>query len=292
MKKIVLISILMLTFFIANAQTLIGTKENFKPYKSYLKAPNFLELLEKSKQPQKDSMEVVTFNGFSEEKGEILQCSFDVEKYRTRVYEDEYGLNEYTELESLTHYVYQNQKIIFKSIKIKKDLKEKAINIKHYNRNEEIIEINYYQNERPKKLYSNLAKTNWYFDKKGNIAKVVYNELGNILILFDLEEKKKFIFDNSKFTLKEHLKIREDLLKIIHNTDIAGKGFDDFTVRDWETLNKTKKYLKKIFKTEMDLYLHGLSGSETIFYSEYGDYYSLLLDRKEFEEQKEKSNKS
>lgn len=278
MKKFFLITIVVLIFFNTNAQTQIGTKENFKPYKSYLKVPNFLELFEKSKQPQKDSMEVVTFNGFSEEKGEILQCSFEVEKYRTRVYKDEYGLNEYIELESLTYYVYQNQKIIFKSIRIKKDLKEKAINIKHYNRDNEEIEINYYQNERPKKLYSNLAKTNWYFDKKGNIAKVSYDELGNILILFDLEEKKKFIFDNSRFTLKEHLKIREDLLKIIRNTAITGKDFDNFTVRDWETLNKTKKYLKKLFKTDLDLYLHGLSGSETIFYSECGDYYSLLLD--------------
>lgn len=53
MKKIVLISILMFPFFNANAQTLIGTKENFKPYKSYLKAPNFLEILEKANNPKK-----------------------------------------------------------------------------------------------------------------------------------------------------------------------------------------------------------------------------------------------
>lgn len=288
MKKIVLISILMFPFFNANAQTLIGTKENFKPYKSYLKAPNFLEILEKSKQPQKDSMEVVTFNGFSEEEGEFLKCSFDVEKYRTRVYEDEYGLNEYIELASLTNYVYQNQKIVFKTIRIKKDLKEKVINIKNYNRDEEVLDIYYYQNGKPKRLYSKLAKTIWFFDKNGNIEKVRYDELGNILNYFDLEEKKEFILDNSKFTLKEHLKIREDLLKIIHNKDITGKGFNDITVRDWETLNKTKKYLKNLFKTDLDLYLHGLSGSETIFYSEYGDFYSLLLDRKEFEEQKRK----
>ena len=88
-------------------------------------------------------------------------------------------------------------------------------------------------------------------DKNGNIEKVRYDELGIILNYFDLEEKKEFILDNSKFTLKEHLKIREDLLKIIHNTDIASKGLDNFTVKDWKTLNKTKKYLKNLFKKRL-----------------------------------------
>lgn len=296
MKKIVLSLMMILGVFNANAQTLIGTKENLKPYKQYLKTPDFLELLEKSKQPVKnDSTEIITFNGFSEGKylkWEFLQCSFDVEKFRTRTYRDEYGLNEYIELASHTYYIYQNQKIVYKSISIKKDLKEKAIDIKYYNRDEEVIEIFYYQNGKPKQLYSKLAKTNWFFDKKGNIAKVSYDELGNRLILFDLEEKKKFVLDNSKFTLKEHLKIREDFLKMLQNTSFQGNGFDNFTVNDWKALNKTKKYFKKLFKTDVDLYLDGLSSSEVIFYSEYGDFYSLMPDWKEFEELKEKHNKS
>lgn len=73
MKKFFLSTILLLTFFNTIAQTQIGTEESFKPYKSYLKAPDFFEILKKSKQPQKDSMEVVTFNGFSVEEGEFLK---------------------------------------------------------------------------------------------------------------------------------------------------------------------------------------------------------------------------
>ncbi|WP_026977779.1 hypothetical protein [Flavobacterium tegetincola] len=293
MKKIILISIFILTFFNANAQTLIGTKESFKPYKSYLKAPDFFELLEKSKQTQKDSMEVLTFNGFSEEKTETFKCSFDVEKYRTRLYEDEYGLNEYIELASLTNYVYKNQKIVFKSIRIKKDLKKEVINIKNYNRDEEVLDIYYYQNGKPRRLYSKLAKTIWFFDKKGNIDKVSYDELGNILNYFYLEEKKEFILDNAKFTLKEHLKIREDLLKIIHNTGIVGKDFDYFTVSDWKILNKTKKYLKKLFNIDFDLYCNGMSylSKETYLISEFGEFYFLTPYWKELKEQQEYYNK-
>ena len=292
MKKFFLSTILLLTFFNTIAQTQIGTEESFKPYKSYLKAPDFFEILKKSKQPQKDSMEVVTFNGFSVEEGEFLKCSFDVEKYRTRVYEDEYGLNEYIELASLTNYVYQNQKIVFKTIRIKKDLKEKVINIKNYNRDEEVLDIYYYQNGKPKRLYSKLAKTIWFFDKNGNIEKVRYDELGIILNYFDLEEKKEFILDNSKFTLKEHLKIREDLLKIIHNTDIASKGLDNFTVKDWKTLNKTKKYLKKLFNIDFDLYYYGIShlSKETYLISEYGEEYLLTPYWKELKKQQEYYN--
>lgn len=296
MKKIVFGLMLFLAFSNADAQN-IGTKESLKPYKLYLKSPDFLELLGKSKQPQKDSTEIITFNNFSDSKdffrnsNNYLICSFDVEEFRTRLYKDEWGLNEYTELASYTNYVYQNQKIVYKSIRLKKDLKEKVIDIKHYNRDEEVIDIYYYQNGKPKQLYSKSAKTNWYFDKKGNII----NSTDYYAILKEEEkkeeEKKKFVLDDSKFTFEEHKKIREDLSKMIANTDITGKGLDYFSVSDWELQNKVKKYLKKIFKTDLDLYIDGMTIGSIILFSEYFDWYELEHYRKEYYEEDEEMRK-
>jgi len=264
MKRHLLIIVLILSFFTANAQH-IGTKETLKQYDSYLsylKYPDFLYLLEKTKQPtEKEAATVYVFNGFSEGKHlkwGFLQCSFDVYEYK-----DEFGKREYSNLVSSTYYVYKNQKIIHKKIEFKKNDKD------------EEITIGYYNDGKPKTLYSKLANTEWHFDKKGAITKLGYDKYGNTVVLYDTESEKKFVFDNSKFTVDERLKIRKDLLNMINNTNIAGKGFDDYTVTDWKIANETKKYLKTVFNTDIDLYLDGIAATEIILYSEYGDHYAL-----------------
>lgn len=125
MKKHLLLILLILSFFTANAQH-IGTKETLKQYSSYLsylKAPDFLYLLEKTKQPtEKDATKAYVFNGFSEGKHlkwGFLQCSFDVYEYKKGIYKDGFGQRELN-LVSSTYYVYKNQKIIYKTIEFKK----------------------------------------------------------------------------------------------------------------------------------------------------------------------------
>lgn len=269
MKKHLPIILLILSFFTANAQH-IGTKETLKQYSSYLsylKAPDFLYLLEKTKQPtKKDATKAYVFNGFSEGKylkWGFLQCSFDVYEYKKGIYKDESEQREYSNLVSSTYYVYKNQKIIYKKIEFKKNDKD------------EEITIGYYNDGKPKTLYLKSANTEWHFDKKGTVAKLGYDAYGNTVVLYDIEREKKIVFENSKFTIDGRLKIRKDLLNMINSTNIPGKGFDDYTVTDWKTANKIKKYLKTVFNTDIDLYLDGISTTEAIFYSEYGDYYAL-----------------
>lgn len=271
-KNYYFLVIMLITLFLsftANAQQL-GTKETLKQfdsYLSYLKAPDFFYLLEKTKQPvKKEAATVYVFNGFSEGKHlkwGFLQCSFDVYEYKKGIHTDEFGQREYSNLVSSTYYVYKNQKIIYKKIEFKKNDKDEEITIEYYN------------DGKPKTLYSKLANTEWHFDKKGAIAKVGYDKYGNTVVLYDVEREKKFVFDNSKFTIDERLKIRKELLNMINSTNIPGKGFDDYTVTDWKIANKTKKYLKTVFDTDMDLYLDGIAATEIMLYSEYGEYYAL-----------------
>lgn len=269
MKKQLLIILVILSFFTANAQQ-IETAETLKQYDSYLsylKDPDFLYLLEKTKQPtEKEATMVYVFNGFSEGKHlkwEFLQCSFDVYEYKKGIYKDEFGQREYSNLVSSTYYVYKNQKIIYKKMEFKKNDKD------------EEITVGYYNDGRPKTLYSKLENTEWHFDKKGAVAKLGYDKFGNTVVLYDMESEKKFVFENSKFTIDQQLKIRKDLLSMSNNTNIAGKGFDDYTVNDWKIANETKKYLKTVFSTDIDLYLDGIAATEIMLYSEYGDYYAL-----------------
>jgi hypothetical protein len=259
MRMIITLSLLIITVFKSTAQTFeIGTKESFKRYKSELKAPYFLDILKKSKQPVKiDSTEIITFNGFSDQNTQ--RCSFDVHTFRKSTYKYENEQFEYLDSVRSVKYIYQNQKIVYKEVWLKKNGRYA---IAH--------EVYYYKNGKPKSFYSYLSKIRWYFDKRENVVdKFDHSDLEN-------EENRIVLIDNSKFTLEEHLKIREELKKITKNFEY-GDRFDwqENTVNDWETLNKTKKYLKKLFKTDIDLYYEGMSEYDTYFISEYGDSYVL-----------------
>jgi hypothetical protein len=280
MKKIIFLFFLTLNLALTsstiNAQN-IGTKKDLRNYKSELKAPDFLVLLKKAKQStKKDSSEVYVFNGFSNEN--IQKCSFDVYKFKRRIYKDEYTQYEYLDTVSAIQYIYQNQKIRYKEIWLKKN-----------GRFGLITEIVYNNDGQPISMFSKTAKTEWYFDKKGNITKKV--DLSH----YEDEEKKLFVIDNSKFTLEKHLQIREDLKKIIRNNSFidGSNSYNDYDIKDWKTLNKTKKYLKKLFNIDFDLYFNGMSdlSQETYFVSEYGEFYFLTPYWKELKEQQEYYNK-
>lgn len=253
MKKL-LILMLSLTCLISNGQVIIGNKKNLRPYKSELTSPKFLEILKDSKKKiGKDSTKII-FNGVSD--FTTQKCSFSVYEFRTTV--RTYKNQNYKVVDTVreAHYLYQNQKIAFKEVRLKKS-----------NQLYENIIVEYYKDGKPKKLQARLAKLAWGFDAEGNLVK-------NFDSIRNDDEIKTLDFDNSQFTLEEHKQIRDDLQKIIKNFEYRDR-FDwvKNSLKDWETLNKTKKYLKKILKTDIDLYYDGMDQSETYFYTEYGDQY-------------------
>lgn len=253
MKKL-LILMLSLSCLITSGQVKIGNNKNLKPYKSELTSPKFLDILKDSKKKiGKDSTKII-FHGVSDFKTQ--KCSFSVYKFRTtfRTYKNQ----KYKVVDTVreAHYLYQNQKIAYKEVRLKKS-----------NELYENIEVEYYKNEKPKKLQVSLAKLAWGFDAKGNLVK-------NSDSIRNDDEIKTLDFDNSHFTLEEHKQIREDLQKIIRNFEYSDRfDWEKNSLKDWETLNKTKRYLKKLLKTHIDLYYDGMDQSETYFYTEYGEQY-------------------
>lgn len=246
-KKICLFILLFLFILNSNAQK--GTKENLKPFLTELKAPDFLKLLERSKQKtKKDSTEIIVFHGFSDYNTQ--KCSFTVYKFRKS-----YMLYGYKHQDSIssTYYVYQNQKIIYKEAWSK--------------RNKERLDIDYYKNGKPRALFSKSKKTYWYFDRDGNIYDNYY---------WDVENPIEFDFNKYNFTREEQNKIREDLRKIALNFDDS-QGFDwkRYSIKDWKALNMTKEYLKKLFNTDVDLYYEGMSQNFISIISEYGKFYTI-----------------
>lgn len=256
MKMIIILSLFLFTVFDSSAQSFeIGTKESFKRYKSELKAPDFLDILKKSKQPtKKDFIEIITFNGFSDLNTQ--RCSFDVHTFRKSTYKYENEQFEYLDSVQSVNYIYQNQKIVYKEVWLKSNGRFRSA-----------YEVHYYKNGKPKSFYSYIIRTKWLFDKDGNIIDEEDFQYSDIPIVFD--------FNKYKFNEEEESKIRKELMKIALNFEDAN-GFEvNRSIRDWKVLNITKEYLKKLFRTEVDLYYDGMSDNFVSFYSEYGKFYTI-----------------
>lgn len=236
----------------------LGTKESFKTYRLYLETPQFLDLFEKSKKNKTKSTKQIILNGFSDEHRQ--RCNFD--EYKFREYIEEGG---FPALDTLIHnyYVYQNQKIIYKEIWFK------------VNKQQEKIEV-YFNKGKPYSLQSRLAKTTWFFNQNGTIINHPLPDLAYFDTKEEVLEHKVLFLDNSKFTIDEYNKIREDLIKIIETSGLKlHVSYSEYRVKDWRAQNKIKKYLKNVFKTDFDLYLDGISIYEMYFISENGDFYAF-----------------
>lgn len=227
----------------------IESKRIFRNYKSALEQTTFLDLL-KRKENKKAK---IIFNGFTNRN--LQECSFNETVYST-------VRNKSAEKKSYLFqtidYHFGNQKLYFKRVSF-------------YDVNGEFLYCYNIEFYRGTKILEDLStKKTWRFDKK---EKLVQNFTTDS---YNDEKIIEPVFEKLKSAIPKLKEIRDTINKILGKADLE-KPYEEFSVNDWETLNKISHYLKTELNMERNLYYQGMDSDLMGLISEDGEYYEFSL---------------